>query len=140
MDCVGRMKSNKQRRAEIKARRAKRAAKAAGRKPSKGPREVPGGTAPCNRELLAPVNSYGAPDFVIRGYYQNIEFTCRDCAKQELWRATQQKWWYEVAKGDVWTTATRCNTCRRIERERKTEARRVHLEGVARRRARQRPA
>jgi len=91
------------------------------------------GRTKVNTTLLRPDNSYGFPDYVERGYYLDRPFTCKDCGKQEVWTATQQKWWYEAAKGGVWTTATRCRLCRRRERERRNEARRVHLEGVARR-------
>ena len=77
-------------------------------------------TAPCNPELLAPYNSYGAPRFVYRGYYVDEPFKCASCGEEGVWRATQQKWWYEVAKGHV--------------EERRDEARRVHLEGVKRKR------
>jgi hypothetical protein len=52
-----------------------------------------------NREALAPYNSYGEPDFVTRGYYVDRTFQCACCGTEETWRATQQKWWYEVAKG-----------------------------------------
>ncbi|CAN7252734.1 zinc-ribbon domain containing protein [Polaromonas sp. LjRoot131] len=134
------MKSNKQRRTEILEKRKARAAtsvKPVGNEPR---REVTSGTAPCNPELLAPSNSYGTPAFVQRGYYMDVLFKCQDCAKEEIWRAAQQKWWYEVAKGNVETRATRCNPCRRIERERRDEARRVHLEGVARKNALKAPA
>lgn len=55
----------------------------------------------------------------------------RRVSEQEVWRATQQKWWYEVAKGNVESRAKLCSTCRRIERERRSESRRVHLEGIA---------
>ena len=89
------------------------------------------GTAVVNTALLGPNNSYGFPDYVTRGYYLDAPFTCKDCGKPEIWRSTQQKWWYESAKGDMWTTATRCRACRRRERERKAEARRVQLEGAA---------
>ncbi|MFT3786282.1 MAG: zinc-ribbon domain containing protein [Tepidisphaeraceae bacterium] len=65
-------------------------------------------------------------------FYEDQPFTCVDCGKHEVWSAAQQKWWYEVAKGDVWTVAQRCRLCRRRERERKNEARSVHLEGLAR--------
>ncbi|WLD14561.1 zinc-ribbon domain containing protein [Planctellipticum variicoloris] len=58
---------------------------------------------------------------VERGYYLDQPFTCVDCGKDEVWTATQQKWWYEVAKGDVFTTARRCRICRRRDRERRTE-------------------
>lgn len=90
------------------------------------------GRAVVNLALLQPSHSYGEPDFVKRGYYRDEAFTCRDCGKKEIWTATQQKWWYEIAKGDVWTTAIRCRPCRRRERERREEARRIHLAGVLR--------
>ncbi|HUM95985.1 MAG TPA: zinc-ribbon domain containing protein, partial [Candidatus Competibacter sp.] len=53
------------------------------------------------------------------------------CGKEEIWTAAQQRWWYEEAHGDVWTVAVRCRPCRQQERIRKTEARRIHLEGLA---------
>jgi len=69
-----------------------------------------------NHERLRPDNSYSTPDFVLRGYYLDRPFTCKDCGKPEVWSGTQQKWWYEVAGGGVWTMATRCRACRRRER------------------------
>jgi hypothetical protein len=127
------MKSNKQRRAEIKARRARLAEKQARRGKSR-PQEMPVGAVVVNSALLRPHNSYGLT-FETRGYYEDLAFDCKDCGKQEVWTATQQKWWYEVAKGEVNSTAVRCRACRRRERQRIAEARRVHLEGVARRQA-----
>ena len=127
------MKSNKQRRAEIVAHRRERAEQSAATR-VRDPRPlelVDGESAPCNPALLAPYNSYGVPPFVARGYYIDATFQCSGCQKQEVWRATQQKWWYEVAKGNVESRAKLCNSCRRAERERKAEARHVHLEGVA---------
>ena len=124
------MKSNKQKRLELdvkRRRREKRAAAAATRTHS----PVPYGTVPVNSTALRPYTSYGAPDFVTRGFYADHPFTCRDCGKEEIWTATRQKWWYEIAKGEVWAGAIRCRACRKRERGRKTEARRVHLEGVA---------
>lgn len=82
--------------------------------------------------LLAPDNSYGTPDFVTLGVYVDRPFTCKKCAKLEVWTGPQQKWWYEIAKGNVWTTATMCRPCRRNEHARKAAARKVHLEGLAR--------
>jgi hypothetical protein len=131
------MKSNKQRKSEIQEHSKKRATKASVKSKSFMPADAPIGTVPCNPYLLAPYNSYGAPRFVECGYYADLSFTCRDCRKQEIWKATQQKWWYEIAKGNVETCATRCRQCRKIERERKAEARRVHLEGLAKKQARQ---
>jgi hypothetical protein len=135
------MKSNKQRRAEIVARRRKRAEKAKYVRPRDPRQGMPpvSQTAPCNPSLLAPYNSYGFPKFVRDGYYVDTPFACAHCQKPEIWRATQQKWWFEVAKGHVDTRAKLCNPCRRSERARRTEARRVHLEGLARKQAAKRP-
>ena len=85
-----------------------------------------------NASNLLPTNSYGAPDFVTRGFYIDMPFSCKACGKAQVWTATQQKWWYEAAKGDVWTIAVLCRPCRLRERDRKAAARKVHLDGLAR--------
>jgi hypothetical protein len=125
------MKSGKQRKSEIKAHRIKREAAAPKLRGGQERKELPTGTAPCNPGSLAPSTSYGVPEFIHRGHYMDVLFQCTTCLKQEVWSATRQKWWYEVAKGSLESRAKLCNTCRRAERERKSEARRVHLAGVA---------
>jgi hypothetical protein len=70
-------------------------------------------------------------------YYTDFPFTCCDCGKACVWKAKDQKWWYEEMHGAIDTTAIRCRACRIKERERKAEARRVSEEGLARKRARQ---
>jgi hypothetical protein len=117
-------KSNKQRREELKQ---KKLARARSRESYQGVK----GAVPCNPAHFSPDGSYSIPDFVERGYYVDLPFECIDCGKSEVFTATQQKWWYEVAKGNRWRTARRCRLCRRKERERKNEARRMHLEGLA---------
>jgi len=131
------MKSSKQSRHAIKVKRAARRTVAlerelAKRAAEKANLETASGESIVNRAALDPDGSYGVPDFVERGYYVDRPFTCKDCGKAEVWTATQQKWWYEVAKGGVWTTARRCRPCRQQERARRHEARRVHREGLAR--------
>jgi ribosomal protein L40E len=84
-----------------------------------------------NPERLGPNPSYDIPEYVERGYYVDLPFHCKDCGAEQVWRATQQKWWYETAKGDPWSTAVRCRACRRKEQRRKAEAREVHLAGIA---------
>lgn len=126
------MKSNKQRRAELKAKKTIQAKKKALKQ--KESRINDGTIQEVDRGALVPDGSYGCPTFVERGYYVDIPFVCKDCGKDETWTAAQQKWWYEIAKGGVWTTARRCRLCRRRERERQNEARRVHLEGLRRKR------
>jgi hypothetical protein len=143
------MKSNKQRRTELTAKRkvhrqkeaAKKKAIDTARLQARQQRLIDQGVA-VNAEALSPDNSYSSPAYVERGYYIDIPFQCRDCGKQEVWTATQQKWWYEVAKGSRWTTAIRCRNCRRRQRQRVAEARRVHFDGLARkqRRGRTNPA
>ena len=71
-------------------------------------------------------NSYETPP----DYYRDINSTCVDCGSKETWLAEQQKWWYEEAGGYYFSTAIRCRDCRKIEMERKTQSRRVHLDGI----------
>ena len=126
------MTRGKQRREEIKTRRAARAARQAELEQAATLKQLEARGVRVNAHALAPNNSYGAPEFVYRGYYVDRPFRCQDCGKEEVWTATQQKWWYEVAKGYVYSIATRCRTCRRKEQTRRREARRVHLEGLSR--------
>ena len=132
------MKSGKQRRTEIKAKRKQKTAKTQSGNKLQEVRLRPVLGPAVNEALLAPNNSYGAPDFVYRGYYIDRPFRCVDCGKEEVWTGTQQKWWYEVAKGFAYSTAIRCRLCRRQERIRRDEARRVHLEGSERKARRKR--
>ena len=123
------MKSNKQRRQEIKARRLQQAARKACRVSARSV-DRPMGAELVTPALLRRNNSYGIPDFVQRGYYQDRPFRCKDCGVAEIWTAAQQRWWYEVAQGEVWTVAVRCRACRQRERARKVEARRISFGGA----------
>ena len=126
------MKSNQQRRQEIKTQRLRRAERQIQiRRVNARPVNRPVGTEPVTPARLRPTNSYGIPDFVQRGYYQDRPFRCRDCGKAEIWTAVQQQWWYEQAQGDIWTVAVRCRACRQQERARKAQARCLHLAGRA---------
>lgn len=112
------MKSGKQRRAEIKAARLRREARA------KVVQKLcrPLRTVLVNPIEFAPNNSYGMTDFQSRGYYEDQPFRCRDCGADCVWKAEDQKWWYEVIKGFIYTMAVRCKTCRAAERQRKAMA------------------
>ncbi|NEX21810.1 hypothetical protein G3480_16085 [Thiorhodococcus mannitoliphagus] len=121
------MKSNRQRRAEIKAKRAKRAMKrTALRRPGQSLGEAPSGSLPADHSALSHNNTYG----LLPDYYVDQRFICRDCGAQEVWTASQQKWWYEVAKGHIDSRAVRCRACRRRIRDRKTAQKR-HMEAMA---------
>ena len=134
------MKSNKQRRQEIKAQRLRRAERQIQiRRANARPVDRPIGAVEVTPARLRPTTSYGIPDFVQRGYYQDRPFRCKDCGVEEVWTAAQQQWWYEEAQGDVWTIAVRCRACRQSEQARKAEARRIHLEGLAMKQGRRLP-
>ena len=119
------MKSGRQRREEIDLKRARKREKAEARARELARKSQ----VVVNTALLRPTNSYGIPDFVERGWYIDRPFRCKDCGKAEVWTSNQQKWWYESAKGDVWTVAVRCRPCRRRERERVASARKASLKG-----------
>jgi putative zinc ribbon protein len=132
------MTRGRQRRAELKQRRTgKRAAIATSEAKDRAKQAQKEraarlrGQVLVNEANLRPTNSHGTPDFVRREFYVDLPFECRDCGIAQVWTATQQKWWYESAKGDVWTVATRCRHCRRRDRERRGVARLVHEEGLA---------
>ena len=126
------MTSGRERRARIKARRIVRTERRVKLEQAARRKQLEARGVAVNESALARYNSYGAPQFIHRGYYVDTAFRCKDCGKEEIWTATRQKWWYEIAKGYVYSTATRCRSCRRKEQTRRREARRVHLEGLSR--------
>lgn len=136
------MKSGKQRRIELKAHKKARKTKLENQKLAAREAEKLAaleragshGGVIVDLTALAPNNSHGEPDFVKRKYYLDQPFNCAGCNSQEVWTAAQQKWWYEVAKGGLFTIAKFCRNCRRQEQARRAEARRIHLEGIANRR------
>jgi hypothetical protein len=122
------MKSGKQRRDEIRAKRLLRAAKLNQLAPRPMDLMLQLGAVEVDHAQLGHNNTYGLlPDF-----YVDKPFVCRDCGTQEIWTAKQQKWWYEIAKGNIDSQAVRCRPCRIIERQRVEAARRVSSEGLAR--------
>jgi len=70
----------------------------------------------------------------IPDYYRDARFTCKDCGEQDLWTAKQQQRWYEEQGGEIEAIAIRCHACRRKEKLRRETARKIHLEGLARKR------
>lgn len=121
------MKSNKQRRLEIKAKRRKRAEMEAtysiGRVNLSSLYSIE-----ANQQELLHNNTYG----LLPKFYSDKPFKCRDCGKCEIWKATSQKWWYEVAKGHIDSTAVHCRECRKTLRLKK-EQQKQHMELMAQR-------
>lgn len=131
------IKSGKQRRAQIKAARKRRQGDRSSQSMQIS-RQLPHplGTVPVSVNRLRPSNSYGVPLFVERGYYEDKPFSCVDCGVAGVWMADRQRWWYEVAQGDVFTTARRCSPCRAKERARREAARLISQEGFTRKASR----
>jgi len=92
-------------------------------------KEIPEDALPAALELQNPQGTWSQPLF-----YRDITFHCKDCRKHEMWSATQQRWYYEIAKGSLLFQATRCRACRKKHREetlRQRELLRLHREKKA---------
>lgn len=63
---------------------------------------------------LKHINTYGA----LPEYYIDQPFTCRVCGKREIWKAADQKWYYEEAKGHIDAKAVECHACRMAKKRR----------------------
>ncbi len=92
---------------------------------------TPPGAVAADHSQLAHNNTYGP----LPRFYVDKIIRCRHCGAEELWSAERQKWWYEVAKGNIFTQAVLCRACR-AKAGKGRLARRVHLEGIARKRGR----
>lgn len=71
--------------------------------------------------LAAHNNSYGLP-----AYYVDLPFECAECGAHEVWTAQQQKWWYEVALGNINSTARYCRACRQARRAQREQTHATH--------------
>jgi len=80
---------------------------------------LPPGAVAADTSQQIPISTYGSP----KKFYVDINFTCRDCSRDETWTAEQQKWFYEVAKGSLYATANRCRECRNKLRDSKESQR-----------------
>jgi hypothetical protein len=68
---------------------------------------------PADHGKLAHINTYGSlPDF-----YLDRPFVCRKCGKKEIWKAKDQKWYYEEAKGHIDARAVDCHDCRMAKKK-----------------------
>jgi len=120
------MKSNKQRRQEIKEKRRKRAEKLQAIDVFKKAHELPLNSVAADHAELVHNNTYG----LLPSFYIDKPFVCRDCGSDELWTAKQQKWWYEIAKGHIDSEAVRCLRCRKVAQAEKEDQKR-HMQEMA---------
>lgn len=122
------MKSGRQRRREILERRRQRARIIIriSNAPWLETGRVPAGAIAAEQANLLHDNTYGPrPRF-----YVDQPFACIECGAEEVWAAADQKWWYEEAKGKIATRANRCHACRKKRRVRRSQERRIHIEGL----------
>ncbi|BCE01991.1 zinc-ribbon domain containing protein [Marinicellulosiphila megalodicopiae] len=63
-------------------------------------------------------------------YYFDQDFVCIECSAKSIWTAKSQKWWYESAKGSIWSKASRCPKCRAIRKLEK-ETQKAHMDKMA---------
>lgn len=75
--------------------------------------QIPHDAIGADQTKHAPHGSY-SPKF----WYRNETFACQDCGKVEIWTAEEQRWWFEVAKGPIYSRAIRCRACRLVFRVR----------------------
>jgi len=67
---------------------------------------------PADHSRLSHINTYGSlPDF-----YLDRPFVCRRCGKTEIWKARDQKWYYEEVQGHIDARAVECHDCRITKR------------------------
>lgn len=78
------------------------------KKNSPTPKGMPNDAVVADPLKQVPNGSYDPPPL----WYVDKEFRCVDCGKEETWTASQQKWYYEEAKGTLYATAKRCRECR----------------------------
>jgi len=87
----------------------------------------PPGSVLADHHELRHNNTYDA----LPGFYVDKVVSCRTCGKEEVWTGEQQKWWYEVAKGNINSQAVHCRECRDKEKARRDLARKVHNDGLS---------
>lgn len=80
--------------------------------------DVPDDALPVDPDLINLGGSYHRPIF-----FSDQSFTCQDCGISCVWKAEDQRWYFEVIQAPFYETAVRCRGCRQKERERKELAR-----------------
>jgi len=84
---------------------------------------LPPGAVAADTSRQVPVGPYGSR----KSFYVDVHFTCCDCGSNEVWKAEDQKWFYEVARGSLYKTAVRCRDCR----QKRSATRKVQIQQMA---------
>jgi hypothetical protein len=93
----------------VREREAREAAAALAARRARGAPVDPGRVPPYPDVLRERDGTY-------RDFFEDIGFTCRGCDTEQVWTAADQKWWFEVAGGSLYSTAIRCLPCRTARR------------------------
>ena len=80
--------------------------------------EIRGDALPVDPDLINLGGSYHRPIF-----FTDQPFSCQDCGTNCVWKAEDQRWYFETFHAPYYETAKRCRACRRRERQRKDQAR-----------------
>ena len=74
-------------------------------------------SVPADPSKLTHINTYGElPEF-----YIDRPFICRQCGARQIWKAADQKWYFEEAKGHIDAKAVHCHDCRKRRRQQAEE-------------------
>jgi hypothetical protein len=71
-------------------------------------KEIPDDAIPAS----IPLQKDGRHTYRKRLFYLDREFECKECGKKERWRAEDQQWYFEIAKGPIHGEAVLCHDCR----------------------------
>lgn len=82
--------------------------------------EIPADAIPVDPDKVIPGSAWSPVTF-----YQDQPFRCRDCGVSGVWKADDQRWYFETVRVPHNRSATRCLPCRRIHNEHKARSRRL---------------
>ena len=74
--------------------------------------QIPANSVPVRPEFIERCRS-SMSCYRRRPYFQDADFVCTDCKQHFTWTAEEQRHWYEQLHGSIYSTAARCQTCRR---------------------------
>lgn len=80
--------------------------------------EIPESALPVDPDRINLGGSYHRPIF-----FTDQPFVCQDCGTPCVWKAEDQRWYFETMQAPYYETPKRCRPCRRNERIRKNQAR-----------------
>ncbi|MEO0797075.1 MAG: zinc-ribbon domain containing protein [Verrucomicrobiota bacterium] len=82
---------------------------------------VPQGCYPVDPDKVS--QNFGG--LIRQAFYTDLEFDCCDCGVRSIWKASDQRWYFEESenKSNIYGRPKRCRPCRLKEKGRKDDAR-----------------